>query len=67
MYTANPVLLMKTGIPFAHIFTGKICSHYRDPVYIITVNLFSKQVVLCTHPIQDCSVSSAPHWLKYGW
>ena len=48
MYTANPVSL----IPFAHIFTGKICSHYRrDPVYIITVNLFSKQVVPCTPPV----------------
>ena len=51
MCTANPVSLMKTGIPFAHIFTGKICSHYRDLIYIIAVNLFSKQVVPCTPPV----------------
>ena len=42
MNTTNRVLVMKTGIPWAHIFTG----------HLITGILFSKQGVPCTP--QDC-------------
>ena len=42
---------MKTGIPCAHILTRKTCSDYRDPFHI-AVNLFSKQVIPCTLPVQ---------------
>ena len=49
-YKPGPV--MKTGIPCAHILTGKTCSHL-DPVHIAG-NLFSKQVVPCTPPVLPC-------------
>ena len=55
------------------VWLQETCFHYRNPVYIIAVNLFSKQVVLrwflvrpLLYPTQDCSVSSGPHWLEYG-
>ena len=49
--TTNPVPVMKTGIPCAHILTGRTCSH---SVYIAG-NLFSKQVVPCTPPVLPCT------------
>ena len=51
------VPVMKTGIPCAHILTGKTCfnhrktcSHYRDPV-LLAGNLPSKQGVSCILPV----------------
>ena len=43
--TRNPVPVMKTSIPCAHILTGRTCSH---SVYIAG-NLFSKQVPSSLH------------------
>ena len=40
-YTANAVPVMKTGIPCAHVLTGKTCSHHRDPVFIAGTSLHS--------------------------
>jgi hypothetical protein len=65
IYTANPVPVMKAGIPCAHILTGKTCfnhrenlfslqSHYRDPV-LIEGNLFSKQGLPCMLPVLPCT------------
>ena len=63
-YTANPFPVMKTGIPCAHILTGKTCAHYRDTVHIAG-NLFSKQVVPCTPLVLPCTgllLFSRPSW-----
>ena len=48
------------------LITGKISSHYRDPVHI-TGNLFLKQALPYTprpllYPVRDCSVIWGKNW-----
>ena len=64
-YNANPVPVMKTGIPCSHILTGKTCFNDKEPA-LITGILFTLQGTCFQnswfparplfYPVRDCNL-----------
>jgi hypothetical protein len=75
LHTANPVLLMKTGIPSTHILTGKTCFNHREPA-LITRILFTLQGTCFQnrwfsarplfYPVRDCNLPTLKVDVIYG-
>ena len=64
IYTANPVPVMKTGIPWGHILTRKLCFNHRENLFLLQGSCsYCREPVFWTggsllYFVRDCSVFS---------